>query len=154
MSVRPATLTDVDRLVELGELLHGMSSYARYSYDPAKVARLLSNVMTGGGVVFVATDAEGNVVGGIAGAVTEHWFSSVDKHGFDLSFFMHPEHRHGMVALKLLRTFETWCAIKGATEIRIGITTGMNVESTTRLYEYCGFAQSGALFTKEVSNGN
>lgn len=145
--IRTATVQDLPAMLDLGQLLHESSSYARYSFDRDKVAAVLMRAMKEGGL-FVAT-AKGLVVGGIAGGIAEFWFGR-DVHGFDYSFFVHPEHRHGITAFKLLLAFEAWCKSRGATEIRIGITTGIDVESTTRFYEWHGYAKNGALFTKGI----
>ena len=152
MSVRAATVRDLTALIDLGEMLHGSSAYSRFTFDRHKVADLLTSVIKGSGVVFVS-EREGQIVGGIAGGVTEFWFGH-DVHGFDYSFFVHPDHRHGITAFRLLLAFQEWCRARGASEIRIGITTGIAIEQTTKFYEWCGFVRNGALFTKELSHGN
>nr|WP_246295006.1 GNAT family N-acetyltransferase [Schlegelella koreensis] len=131
--------------------MHALSSYAPLSFDREKVAGVLARVIEGG-VVYVATRNE-QIVGGIAGGVTEHWFGH-SLHGYDVSFFVDPAHRHGITAARLLGCFEQWCKARGAVEVRLGITTGLDVEATSRFYESQGYARSGALFTKEVHHGH
>ncbi|WP_337261254.1 MULTISPECIES: GNAT family N-acetyltransferase [unclassified Serratia (in: enterobacteria)] len=149
--IRVATHEDIPALVSLGEMLHNESSYARLSYNRGKVFDLMGRVIDGAGVIFVSVK-NGEVVGGIAGAVTEHWFSD-EKLAFDYSFFVAPKHRHGITAMKLLCAFCEWAKLKGATEIRLGITTAINVEGTAKLYRSMGFEDAGLLFRKEVSHG-
>lgn len=146
--IRPATLADVPRIVEIGQDLHTESAYRAISYNPSKVGTLMRSLINGGGVVFVAEKA-GQVVGGIAGGVTEHWFSN-ELTGFEYSFFVLPEHRHGLVAMKLLLAMKAWCKAKGARTLRIGITTGINVEGTARFYRHMGFRDAGQLFEGEL----
>jgi GNAT superfamily N-acetyltransferase len=146
--IRPATLADVMRIVDIGESLHSESTYRGIPYSRDKVMGLMRSLIQGGGVVFVA-EKGGEVVGGIAGGVTSHWFSD-ELTGFEYSFFVLPEHRHGLVAMKLLLAMKAWCTAKGAKTLRIGITTGINVEGTARFYRHMGFRDAGNLFEMEL----
>jgi len=150
--IRPARHDDIPRLVELGTLLHDTSSYARRSLNPEKVTRFLAQLIDGLGVVFVA-EVDGEVVGGFAGAVTEQWFSD-DLIAYDYSFFIEPSKRQGLIAIKLILAFQEWAKAKGAKEIQMGITTGVHVEGTTKLYRRLGFEYNGPLFRMEVNHGN
>lgn len=146
--IRPAKHTDVPRLVELATLLHATSSFATVSFSPAKTGDFLHQLIDGLGVVFVS-ESDGEVIGGMAGAVTEQWFSD-DLIAYDYSIFTDPARRSGITAVRLIQTFEQWALIKGATELHMGIGTGINVEGTSRLYEHCGLKQVGPLFVKEL----
>jgi len=146
--IRPATMADTMRIVEIGEALHRESTYRDIPYCRDKVIALMRSLIQGGGVVFVA-EKGGEVVGGIAGGVTSHWFSD-ELTGFEYSFFVLPEHRHGLVAMKLLLAMKAWCTSKGARTLRIGITTGINVEGTARFYRHMGFRDAGNLFEMEL----
>lgn len=150
--IRVATHDDVPSLVELGRLLHDISSYSTLGYDEEKVARQVTSLIDGAGAVFVS-EREGEVVGFMVGGVTEHWFSG-EKVAFDYSFFVHPDHRHGVTAVRLISAFERWAKKQGATQIRMGITTAVNVKGTTRLFKALGFEDAGVLFSKGLDHGN
>jgi GNAT superfamily N-acetyltransferase len=146
--IRAATLADTVHIVDIGEALHEESTYREIPYSRDKVIVLIRSLIQGAGVVFVA-EKEGQIVGGIAGGVTSHWFSD-ELTGFEYSFFVLPEHRHGLVAMKLLLAMKAWCTAKGAKTLRIGITTGINVEGTARFYRHMGFRDAGNLFEMEL----
>lgn len=146
--IRPAQLSDVSTIVEIGAVLHCTSAYRDISYNRVKVASLMESLINGGGVVFVA-ERDGLVVGGIAGGVTAHWFSD-ELVGYEYSFFILPEARHGLIATKLLLAMKSWCKAQGAKTLRIGITTGINVEGTARFYRHMGFMDAGNLFQGEL----
>lgn len=146
--IRPATHDDVPRLIELGNLLHEISSYSQMAYNPEKATTFLHQLIDGLGVVFVA-EVGGKVVGGFAGAVTEQWFSD-DLIAYDYSVFIEPGRRNGVLAAKLILTFEEWAKIKGAKQLHMGIGTGMHVKSTTRFYEFLGLKHFGPLMMKEL----
>lgn len=146
--IRPAKHSDVPRLIELGTLLHATSSYSTMNFCPDKSAAFLHELINGQGVVFVA-EVRGEVVGGMAGAVTEQWFSN-DLIAYDYSIFVEPSKRNGVIAVRLIQTFQEWARIKGAKQIYMGIGTGVSVEGTTRLYESQGLRNIGPLLMMEI----
>ena len=145
--IRVAEQKDIESLVEFGRLLHKESSYSNGSYVDDKVRDLMSGLIGSEyGAVFVS-EIDGRVIGAFAGGITEHWFSN-DLHAFDYSFYVLPDFRGGSSAYRLLLAFEMWARAKGALEIDIGITTGIQEEKTQRFYEKMGFVQTGRLFGK------
>lgn len=91
----------------------------------------------------------GNIVGGMAGAVVDQWFSH-ELIAYDYSIFVEPSARGGVHAVRLIQTFKEWAKIKGATQLYMGIGTGLNVEGTTRLYESQGLRSIGPLLMMEI----
>lgn len=146
--IRPAKHSDVPRLIELGNILHATSNYASMNYCPEKSANFLHDLINGMGVIFVA-EVAGEVVGGLAGGVTDQWFSN-DLIAYDYSIFIEPGKRGGVTAIRLINTFEEWARIKGAKQLHMGIGTGIHVESTVRLYQSCGLNHFGPLMMKEL----
>lgn len=146
--IRPAKHSDVPRLIELGTLLHATTSYSTMSFCPDKSAAFLHELINGQGVVFVA-EVRGEVVGGMAGAVTDQWFSN-DLIAYDYSLFVEPSKRNGVIAVRLIQTFKEWAKLKGAKQIYMGIGTGVSVEGTTRLYESQGLRNIGPLLMMEI----
>ena len=146
--IRPAKHSDVPRLIELGTLLHATTSYSTMSFCPDKSAVFLHELINGQGVVFVA-EVRGEVVGGMAGAVTYQWFSN-DLIAYDYSLFVEPSKRNGVIALRLIQAFKEWARLKGAKQIYMGIGTGVSVEGTTRLYESQGLRNIGPLLMMEI----
>lgn len=151
--IRPATVVDIPRIVALGEMLHRQSSYSRLYFSATKVAGHMDELIKSpDGVVFVS-DRDGYVTGVMAGAIMEHWFS-FDKVAFDYMLYVHPRFRHGLIACKLIQAFNEWARLQGAGQIRMGITTDINVESTSRLYHALGFVDAGVLFKLELDHGD
>lgn len=147
--IRLATLKDLPDLVRLGLELHRSSDHVRHNFKPEKVAEKLAEIIEGNSTVVFVAERNGEIIGGFAGGVTELWYSD-SLIGFDYSLFIQQGKRHGITAIRLLIAFEEWAKIMGAKEIHMGITTGINVESTSKLYESRGFNQIGPLFCKEV----
>lgn len=146
--IRVATHDDIPRLIDLGKMLHDQSSFAALDFDRIKVRASLLAIIDGAGVVFVA-ERDGEIVGGFAGGVASHWFGN-DMFGFDYSFFIEPTRRHGITAIKLLTAFREWAKLRGAREIRLGISTGIMIEQTGALYEAFGMTLTGPLYRMEL----
>lgn len=147
--IRVATISDMPRLLELGQMLISESALSRFKFDFGKASDSLANIITGGGVVFVA-EQDGEIIGGFAGGITELWYSR-EKIGFDYSLFVQPGRRNGLTAIKLVTAFEAWASELGAVELHLGISTGVNIDGTTRLYEHLGYEHIGPLFKKKVN---
>jgi GNAT superfamily N-acetyltransferase len=134
-------MDDLDRILDLGELLHKESPrWSRLSFNRAKAAEFIAQLIIGpAGVVFLA-EQDGLVVGGIAGMSAAHW-SSDDVVAQEVSFFMAPEARGSMVAVRLILALQAWGEIRGAKWLQAGTSTGLDPERTAGLYERLGFSR-------------
>lgn len=145
--IRPATLDDLPAILELGGRMHLESRFKALPFDLGKVAGIFERLISGAGIVMLA-EVDGRIVGGIAGIVLEHWFSTT-KVAQDFGLFIEPEHRGGMLAVRLLRKYEAWAFEQGAHAVEMGINTGVHVEQTAKLLELMGMRQVAVLHAKE-----
>lgn len=146
--IRAAKHEDIPRLVELGAIMHATTSFSHLDYSPERTGDFLRTLIDGAGVVFAA-EVNGEVVGGMPGAVTEQWFNH-DLVAYEYCLFVEPGKRQGIIAMRLLLAFQEWAKIKGAKEIHLGITTGVNVEGTARLYSRMGYKYAGPIMKLEL----
>jgi len=140
--IRPATLIDVPRMVELGAIMHAESRHASLSYDPDKMARTIESLIDYPGGFAIVADHGGRVIGGFLGIAEEHFFSR-EKFSFDLATFIDPAYRGGYVAAALLKAYVKWAQGQGITCINAGVASGINHDVSIRLYERIGFAHTG-----------
>lgn len=142
--IRAATIDDVSRLLELGQMLHAESPrWRRLSFDVAKVeAQLLDLITSPDGFAWVACDAGGRVIGGLLAQVGEHW-SSRDLVAQELSFFVEPSARGALCAARLIAVADAWAEGKGAKWLQVGTSTAIDPERTAQLYERLGFDRFG-----------
>lgn len=146
--IRRATYADLPRLVELGEVMHHESSYSVLPYSAPKVLILLENMINNADYFLVVEERSNEIVGGFAGMVIEQWFSD-SRVAIDFALFMHPDHRGGMAAVRLLKAFVKWANEQGAALVTIGITTGVKEAESSKLCQLLGFRHAGVLFKKE-----
>lgn len=146
MKLRMATVDDLPAIVVLGRVMHEESSFAPMDYDVDRVKETISDLMNKSQFVVVAEDTNGEVIGGMAGMVTQSWFGN-DMVANDLAVFIHPDHRGGMLMVKLIKTFVHWAKLAGAKQIRPGVVSGSRTAEA--LYDRLGFARCGATFCME-----
>jgi hypothetical protein len=96
------------------------------------------------GALFVARDADGTVVGAIAGRETEYWFSTSGyvREGF---YYVSARARASRAAVLLLRSLKAWAAQKGMPLI-CGVSSADQVERKDRFFERNGMRRIGGLY--------
>ena len=146
MRLRFATPDDLPTLVVLGRVMHEESSFAPMDYDIDRVKETLTELMDKSQFVVVAEATNGEVIGGMAGMCTQSWFGN-DMVANDLALFIHPDHRGGLLVVRLIRAFVDWSKLAGAKQIRPGVTTGH--AGAEQLFKRLGFAQCGASFVMQ-----
>jgi len=153
-TIRKANEMDIEHIIVLGYELHQNSLHSKLEYSVEKVARLLFDALTNDDALLLVAEKNGEIIGGFFGFVTEQWYS-YDKVAGDYSLFIHPDHRGGMTAARLITKYKQWAHEKGAISASLGITTGIQVEQTSKLYEHLAFKKIGALFefTPGVNRG-
>lgn len=144
--IRPATADDLPSLLALGERMHAESPrFSRLRFDADRLRSTLSSLIgSDSGFLWVAENAAGNLTGGMAAVVVQHWASS-DLVATDLALFMDPSARGSLAPLRLLTRYRQWAAERGAKLIQVGVTTGVDTETTARLYEQLGFSRCGVI---------
>jgi len=145
--IRIATEADIPRLVEIGHAMHEESpSFHHLDYDEAKVALTLRHCMTHG-VVLVHYPKDGVIDGGFVGLLVERWFGK-DEMFTDLALFLLPSARGGLAAARLIRAAVAWCRDRGmrASDVQLGVSTGVHPEQTGALYERLNFERFGGLY--------
>ena len=81
--------------------------------------------------------------------LVEPYFTDV-KVAKDLAWFITPDKRGGILAVRLVRDFEVWAKKHGATQLGLGQSTGVRVEQTQKLYERLGYRVVGVNTIKDI----
>lgn len=148
MSVRHATAQDMDRLLELVQVMHAEAVALNHAPLALEKVELAFSACMRSGVLIVHVDGEGVVDGFFAGIVDERWFSRA-RCFFDLGFFVHPDRRGGLAAYRILRMLIDWLKQKGirGRDVVLGVSTGVHPESTGKFFEQLGFVRLGGMYT-------
>lgn len=65
-------------------------------------------------------------------------------------WYVRPERRASYAAIHLVRAYERWARINGATQIYTGSANTPFTERTSKLLEKLGYARTGTLHVKEI----
>lgn len=148
MRIRPFERSDFDALIALARKMWSESTYRNLNLDDGKLRKLGERMVTDPDMFgFLAEEESGERIGFFIGFIAEHYFGT-DKVASDLALFVDPGRRGGMAAIRLMNAFEQWAVSKGAKEICLGITTGVNEEITQKLYARLGYERSGIICKK------
>jgi GNAT superfamily N-acetyltransferase len=143
--IRNATPEDIAAVVEMGVMMVDETSYKHVTYSPERV-EATCKILIANGFIAVA-EKDGEVVGAMLGDVYTPWYTT-DRMGIDYCIYIKPEHRSGLMAVRLIKRFEEWCIAMGATQIRPGVGTGN--ANAGKLYKMLGYKVVGECYLKDV----
>ena len=148
--IRHASHDDISTMLDLGRAMHAESRYAVHAWDEGKVRTLIARLIDDDDGLALVAEQDGRMVGGFLGEAYDHWCTGA-RQSFDYALFVLPEHRGTLAGARLLRRYAAWAESRGvpANMIGLGITTGVDLAATTRLFELSGFAHVGHLFVWE-----
>lgn len=143
--IRLADINDIPDLLAMGERMHAESPHFRkIQFSAEKLKATLENVLAADGGFLVVAEVRGAVVGVMMGLAMQHWCSH-DYVTTELALYVEPEHRGSLLAPRLITAYLDWAARIGAKIITAGVSTEVNVEKTTRLYEAMGMRRFGVM---------
>lgn len=143
--VRFATVTDIFALVEMGSRLHAESVYSFLPYDSERVESQVAEYVSGRGErVFLVAERNGVLIGMLAGHLDQYFFCN-ERVAVDVFFFVEKPHRGGTAALALIETFAAWAEERGAVELCMSVSTGIDMEKTERFYQKLGLRRMGSI---------
>lgn len=142
---------DVAELEALGSVMHQESGYRDQEFDSRAIADLAARVLAFPEFMcaFLVRDELNQVAGFFVGHVAVNYFNR-RKSAYDLLLFVPPDRRGGYAAVKLIRAYENWSRKRGASEIYLGVTTGVEEERTVNFYERLGYQKTGTLLKKKA----
>lgn len=153
-TTRLATTKDTSDMAYYGTLMHEESQFAQYNYDQEKVKMFLDHIITTGlGIVILAEDENKNVIGAMAGMLYPHYFGN-ELQASDLFLFVIPQYRTGTTGARLMKHFEEEAIKRGASEVVLANSTGVEKDKVAKLFERSGYVHRGYVYTKNVKGGD
>ena len=148
VSVRLASDSDdIEKMVVLGAMMHRESGYASHPYDADKLRTRGERALEENGrTCLLMAERGGEPIGMLFAVVSEFYFSRA-LGATALAFFVVPEHRGGMAAIKLLHGFRRWAQNRKVAEISIHVTSGVHMARTDKLLKRLGFKMTGGNYS-------
>lgn len=143
--MRPANLLDLPGLLALGERMHQESPhFRRIAFCRERLhATLVSVLESPAGFLWVA-ERDGRIAGVMVAIAVQHWCST-DLVASELALFVEQKYRGTLIAARLIKQYLAWAEGLGCKLVTAGVSTGVNVEQTTRLYEALGLKRFGTI---------
>lgn len=144
ITVRLAKEPDIETFVELGRRVHAEGVSNAFPYSPDKVRVLGERAFSEkkGRYGLLVAERDSQAVGMLVGMADSLFFSEAVV-ATSLVFFVVPEHRGSMAAVKLLHAFKKWAKACGAEAIQIHVTNGVRMQQADRIMKKLGFRQTG-----------
>jgi len=153
--IRLCTKEDVPAMLDMAVLMHQESPvYKDLPLDLVKLENLGNVAMDSPHLATIIVSTTDGQLTGMLGAIstTEYFGPAITT--CDLFLYVLPERRGSTAALRLLKKYDQWAVDLGATRINLGITTGLFLAETGRLYEAAGYTHAGHLYTRINPNGH
>lgn len=150
MDIRAATPGDCAEIIEMGERMHREGAYRFLPFDRDKVRLRLEEYLEHPGrhCLFVA-EHRGALIGMLGGYLDDYVFCD-ELVAYDTVVFVEGRHRGSAAALRLVRAFRGWAIARGAREICLGISSGVNTDRVGKFYERLGLARVGAIYKQRL----
>ncbi len=154
MAIRFARLEDIPPLVELGHTHLAEGRFKALGYDPDKLATNLKGLIedqSGARCFFVADDDEQKPFAALLGHIDSYFFSDTPIAQL-IFFWVHPDHRGGRAAIKLMTAFKKWAENRKAQEIAVSVTSAIRIDKADTFFKKLGFQLTGGNYSYMVNN--
>lgn len=152
-TVRDAENWEVFRLVEITEAVLLESVYSHITYDKEKSANYIMDgiLKRPGTFLRVIADESDKIAGGIF-CVCEKMLFSQDKVAYDITIMIDEEHRGRCLKqlIQIIEEYKTWAIAEGAKIIKMGVSSGINIDKASQFFEVMGFERVGAMHSLRV----
>jgi GNAT superfamily N-acetyltransferase len=145
MKIRFAVPEDKDELIALALENQAEIAHGNISVNPQRVDEALNGLFLlnqGSHILMVVETLEGKLAGGLMGCVERYYYSD-ELQAQLIQWFLRPAYRGTSIAPRLVKAFVEWAKSRGASEVFMGISSGVHVNQTDRMMRKLGFTHLG-----------
>jgi GNAT superfamily N-acetyltransferase len=148
--VRDALEIEVFQLTDISErVLKESPTYTHMSYDKEKSANYIYGAIAkqpGWFLRVIAEKSSGRLIGGIL-CFCETVVYGPDKQAYDVTIMIDEEHRGKCTKqiVQIIEEYKEWALKEGAKVIKMGVSSGLNIEKASLFFEKLGYKQIGAM---------
>lgn len=144
--VRPATESDIPRIVEMAQCFYRTTAYASIAPLALESAAGLAIVTMQQGVMLVAEQGD-DVVGMVCLFLEPFTFNTAVMVASEIAWWLEPSARGGGAAAQLLLAADEACRARGAQVIRMALMANSPPQAAA-LYERFGYVHTDSHYTK------
>lgn len=147
--VRDAVDTEVFDIADICEaVLKEAPTYTHLTFDKDKAANLIYGaiIKQEGWFLRVIADDNNKIVGGLCCYCGESGFGP-DKVAYDITIMVDEEHRGKCLKelVTIVNEYKEWALAQGAKVIKMGVSSGINMDKASTFFESLGFKRIGAM---------
>ena len=141
---------EVDKLAAIaGRVLAEAPTYTRMDFDHEKTANYIAGAILkqdGWFLRVIAREEDDEPVGGVIGVCEMALFGN-DKVAYDVTMMIDKEHRGKCTKefVECCDLFLEWGLLQGAKIIKLGVSSGIKIDSAEKMLERIGFARIGSM---------
>ena len=138
ITIREYELEDIKEMAELGEMMHKEGAYSFLPYSKSKCRELGKKFKNWDyGNMWVA-ESDGKIIGMYIAVITEYYFC-YEKLAQDMLLYVHPDHRKGTIAIRVVYKAEEWARERGAKEFCPASSMAMSSGRLEKLFNFMKF---------------
>lgn len=147
MSIIPLTTADLWLIIWAAKALGRESPvYSKVLPDDTRTKIILMQMFTNGNTFgFMSDDCKGVIFG----CTSDAWYDPT-LNAYEQMLYVDPGYRGGTMAGKLIRAFENGARERGAKNVFVGSSAGINDVGVSALYKRLGYVAGGASLHKEL----
>lgn len=146
--IRTAAPHDIEALMGLGRQMHAEGAFNVHAMDEQKVRQAMLHCID---KQFASVSAGPDGLDGmLLGQASELWYSRA-KCASDVLFYVRPDRRGSITAVRLVQAFVEWAHWTGAAEVQIAQSSGVRVEELHRLMTGMSFGHVGGVYKWRIS---
>lgn len=144
-------LCDIQQVISLGHQMHEESPVFRENlFDDQRISNLLHHALSVPNDMCVFVNVEDDIItGGFIGIAQENWYGP-DREASDVALFIRKDKRGGMLAARLVKSYEKWAKEVGVGVVNLGVSTGIHRDKTAALYKRLGYSQPSTNLRKRL----
>ena len=144
VSIRFMEEDDIPGVIVLGTMLHATTWFNKFPLVQSRLEEVLRSIIPHD-LSFVATTPDHEIVGVFAGVRFKMFFTDCTQSS-DLFLYVHPNHRKGDIAPRLLETYVSVAKSLNIDNITVGQSTDCRIKVTERFMRRQGFETVGSSF--------
>lgn len=141
--IRLATDADIPALLALGRQMHAEGVFNHFELDEDKVEIVFRHCIEK--AFFAVSESAEGIDGMFAGHIAELWWTR-RRCASDAVFFVRPNRRGGIAAVRLIQRFVAWAREQGADVVNISQSSGVRLEEMHRLMTGMSFSYDGGVY--------
>lgn len=146
----PKDQRDILVMETLARKMHAEGAFRRLDYDMSKVLAIGQQVLHDPNYFGVLCEHDDETIGLMVCYVTEFYFGR-DVIAQDMVLYIDKTRRGGVGGLRMIERYVEWAVEKGAKEIQLGQTVGIDADLVDKLYTHAGFELIGQLYKRRVT---